>query len=94
MWRPSDLSVTLPLRSNVLEFQDNQGEWHDFTIQVTPTRIVFGGVCTTGFLESGYLVRDPDQSLDESLSDLLEDLQTYYNDGPAYVSLIVCNDRM
>jgi len=92
-WSVSDISDSIPMRSNDLEFQDNSGEWHHFTVIATPKRIVFGGVCNTGFIESGYLERD-DFGLDECLQALLEDLEVYYNDGPEYVSQIVCNERM
>ena len=93
-WNPSNLSKTLPMRSHNLEFQDNTGEWHHFTIQVTPRKIVFGGVCNCGFLESGYIVRERFEHIDATLAELLSDLETYYNDGPRYVSRIVHNERM
>jgi len=82
------------MRSNDLEFQDDKGEWHHFTIIATPQRIVFGGVCNAGFLESGYIVRDEPEHLDETLTDLCEDLEAYYNHGPQYVSRIIHNERM
>lgn len=82
------------MRSNVLEFQDEKGEWHDFTVIATKERVVFGGCCNTGFLESGYILRDETESLDETLQEMLSDLETYYNDGPDCVSRIVCNERM
>jgi len=91
-WSVSDISQSIEMRSNELEFQDPEGEWHNFTIVATPTRIVFGGVCNVGFLESGYLEREDHESLDESLQELLADLETYYNDGPEYVSRIVYNE--
>ena len=93
-WNRSDISVSLPMRSHDLEFQDNSGEWHHFTIIVTPKRIVFGGVCNVGFLESGYIVREQYEHIDETLCEMLSDLETYYNDGPRYVSRIVHNERM
>jgi hypothetical protein len=93
-WSISDISQAIPLRSNILEFQDDKGEWHDFTTIATPERVVFGGVCNVGFIESGYIVREEGESLDETLSQMLSDLEVYYNDGPQYVSRIVCNERM
>jgi hypothetical protein len=95
-WAVSDVSKEIKMRSNVLEFQDNNGEWHDFTVIATPERVVFGSCCNVGFLESGYIVRDLEagESLDETLQEMLADLETYYNDGPAYTSRIVCKDRM
>jgi hypothetical protein len=78
----------------MVEFQDNAGEWHDFEVLKTPDRIVFGGCCNVGFLESGYILREEGETLDETLSEMLSDLETYYNDGPQYVSRIVCNECM
>ena len=92
-WSVSDISNPLEMRSDILEFQDESGEWHNFTLIATKDRIVFGSVCNVGFLESGYIVREEDE-LHETLSELLADLETYYNDGPRYVSRIVCNERM
>ena len=82
------------LRSSVIEFKDANGEWRNFDIIATRDRIVFGGCCNVGFIESGYLEREEYESLDESLTETLSDLETYYNDGPQYVSRIVCNERM
>lgn len=79
---------------SVLEFQDVKGEWHDFELLKTPERIVFGGYCNVGFFESGYIERESYESVDETLSELLADLETYYNEGPDYVSRIVCNECM
>ena len=93
-WTPSDISVEIPMQSNDLEFQDNQGEWQHFTVIATPTRVVFGGCCNRGFIESGYIERDDCEDLDETLQELLSDLETYYNDGHEYVSRIVFNERM
>ena len=93
-WSVSDVANEIKLRSNELEFQDNDGEWHDFYIIATAARVVFGGACNAGFLESGYIERDDCESLDETLQEMLTDLETYYNDGPDYVSRIVCNERM
>lgn len=80
-----------------LEFQDTKEEsqeFHDFEVMSLPDRLVFGGCCNVGFLESGYILREDGESQDETLQELLSDLETYYNDGPAYVSRIVCNQRM
>ena len=91
-WSASDLS-RVSLRS-IHEFRDNKGEWHAFELLVTPDRIVFGDCCNVGFLESGYIERDSVESLDETLSELMQDLKTYYDDDPEYVSRIICNERM
>ena len=77
-----------------IEFQDNKEEWHMFEVIQTKERIVFGGCTNTGFLESGYILRDSSESVDETLQEMLSNLETYYNDGPQYISRIVCNERM
>lgn len=77
-----------------LEFQDNKGEWQNFDVLALPDRLLFGGACNVGFLESGYILREEGETLDETLSELLADLECYYTDGPAFVSRIVCNERM
>jgi len=39
-------------------------------------------------------MRDDCESLEETLQELHDDLETYYRDGAQYVSRIVCNERM
>ena len=83
-----------------IEFQDNKGGWHVFEVLHTPVstnnpaRVVFGVACNAGFLESGHISQVDCETIEETISELLADLQTYYNDGPQYVSRIICNDRM
>lgn len=95
-WAVSDISLAKSI--GVLEFQDNKGEWHDFHVMACSDRLVFGGACNAGFLESGYILRDEMDNAspihNALLTELLADLETYYNDGAAFVSRIVCNDRM
>lgn len=94
-WTPSDTRNAKYL--GVLEFQDNKGEWHNFEVlqcHEPSDRIVFGGSCNVGFLESGFIRRDDCEHVDETLAEMLFDLEVYYNDGPQYVSRIVCNERM
>ena len=91
-WTVSDVSKAKHL--GPIEFQSEDGEWHVFEILASDSRVVFGGVCNVGFIESGYILRDDCEHLDETLQEMLSDLQTYYNDGPDYVSRIVCNERM
>lgn len=93
-WTKSNISKPIEMRSNDIEFQDKDGEWHYFVIIATKNRIVFGGACNVGFLESGYIERDETESIDETLQELLSDLEVYYNDGETFVSRIVCNWRM
>jgi hypothetical protein len=65
-----------------------------FEVMETDDKLVFGGACNAGFLESGYIEREEFESIDETLQELHADLSTYYTDGPSYVSRIVCNSRM
>jgi hypothetical protein len=91
-WTVSDTSNAKYLGTH--EFQDDKGEWHDFEILETSDRLVFGGACNVGLLESGYMLKNEDESTDEALSELFADLEVFYNDGARYVSRIVCNERM
>jgi hypothetical protein len=65
-----------------------------FEVLETETKLVFGSACNVGLLESGYILRESFESLDETLQELHSDLETYYRDGANYVSRIVCNERM
>lgn len=96
-WTVSDISNPFKINrhgEDIIEFQDLWGEWHFFNIIGTKERIVFGGCCNAGFLESGYIEREQGESIDDTLAEMLSDLECYYNDGPQYVSRIVCNERM
>lgn len=90
-WTASDLSGEKYL--GIIEFP-NGDDYENFHVIETPDRLVFGGACNAGFLESGFITREDGESLDETLRELLADLETYYKDGASYVSRIVCNDRM
>jgi hypothetical protein len=91
-WTASDISKGESLLP--IEFQDNLGEWHYFELIVTPERVVFGGCCNVGFIESGYIIREEDETLDETLQELVEDLEVCYNQGKGWCCRIVCNERM
>jgi len=90
-WSASDVSNAEYL--GVIEFEDTDGEFHNFEIMETEDRLVFGGMTNSGFIESGYIEKDG-RSTDETLRNLLEDLEVYYNDGVEYTSEIVVNQRM
>lgn len=80
-----------------IEFEDprEDGEYIHFTIVATDTHLVFGGVCNTGFLESGNFIIDEDFSIDENLQSLIEDLESFYRDGDGYQSdSFAHNERM
>lgn len=87
-WEISDISKAQ--HRGILELEN--GEY--FEILETRDRLVFGNACNAGFLESGYMMREDYESLDETLQELNSDLETFYRDGSKYVSRIVCNERM
>lgn len=94
-WKAQDFSC--PENSGclgILAFQDNSGEWHDFTVMGNDTHLAFGDACNAGFLESGNIERESHETTDETLAEMLADLETYYNDGPDYVARIVFNERL
>lgn len=90
-WSVSDISKAKPLRDLEININD---EFHHFELLVTPERVVFGGCCNVGFIESGYIEREEYEVLDETLQELVEDIEVYYRDGKEYTSRIVCNERM
>lgn len=65
-----------------------------FSVLSLPSRLIFGGVCNVGFLESGYIRKESFETTDETLQELLEDLEVYYRGGKDYCSRIICNERM
>lgn len=91
-WTASDLRDASYV--GILEFQDNGGEWHNFEVLTNTDRLIFGGSTNTGFLESGFMRHVDGEFIDDSLRELLADLEAYYNDGPQYCLRIVCNERM
>jgi len=91
-WKASD--STKAKWVGEIEFQDEQGEWHLFEVLRLPDRLLFGGSCNACWLESGYIKRESFETLEETLSELLQDLETYYRDGKRYTSRIICNARM
>lgn len=90
-WAANDVSNGKYI--GVLEFQEKE-EWHDFEVLQVNNRLVFGGACNAGFLESGYMDIDDSESLDEALSELQSELEVYYLDGKQYAPRLVCNERM
>lgn len=91
VWKVSDTSKAKYV--GIIEFQDNDGEYHNFEVMDNGDRLVFGGMTNSGFIESGYIEKDG-FSTDEALQELYADLETYYNDGAEYTSMIVVNQRM
>jgi len=66
----------------------------NFSVVATDEKIIFGGACNAGLLESGYIEREDGESLDETLRELVEDLEIFYRDGSRYTSRIAVNERM
>jgi hypothetical protein len=87
-WSVSNIKGAKYLETLELE----SGEY--FEVLETETKIVFGSSCNAGFSESGFILRESFESLDETLQELHADLEVYYRDGANYVSRIVCNERM
>ena len=90
-WNASDIENAKHIGCLEIEGDKDGGA---FEIMETKDRLVFGGFCNVGFLESGYMEKDTDFSTDENLQELVADLEVYYQDGKEYVSDIVCNERM
>ena len=87
-WSVSNIENAKHLGTLELE----SGEY--FEVLETETKLVFGAACNTGFLESGYILKDECESLNDTLRELHSDLETYYRDGARSTSRIVCNERM
>lgn len=87
-WAASNLTGAEFL--GILELE--QGEY--FNVFSLSDRLVFGGFANACFLESGFILKDDGETKDETLTELLADLETFYRDGAQYVSRIVCNERM
>lgn len=93
-WKAQKNLVPLAGRNSGIEFQDDEGEYHYFEILMNSTHLAFGGFCNAGFLESGNIRREEGETIDETLTELFQELETYYNDGPQFVTRITFNDRM
>lgn len=91
-WKASDTKDAQYI--GVIEFQDDKGEWHNFEVLGNTDRLIFGGFTNTGFLESGFIRREDGELTDDTLSELVLDLETFYNHGASHVFRIVCNERM
>ncbi len=93
-WTSSNVNDATDKYLGYIEFQSNDEEFHLFELMETNDRIVFGGACNVGFIESGYIDKDECLSTDEILQEILADLEVYYNDGKDFCSHIVCTERM
>ncbi len=86
-WSPSDLEGATLMGT----MEVDAGA---FEVLVTKRGLVFGGACNVGFIESGYILREPDETDNHLLEELLADLEVVYSDGVKYVSRIVVNERI
>lgn len=85
-WTVTDVSEADHL--GTLELENGES----FEVLNAGSKLVFGGACNAGFLESGYMLRSPFSSLQDDLENLQEDLEAYYR-SKGHVSIYV-NDRM
>jgi hypothetical protein len=93
IWQPQDLADAAFV--GIFEVPVPKGEDSIYFEMIkTANSLVFGGSSNATFLQSGFMRLEQDESLDESLQELVEDLSVFYTDGPSYVSRIVVNERM
>jgi hypothetical protein len=93
IWQPQDLTDATSI--GILEVPVPEGEDSIyFEVIKTANSLVFGGSSNATFLQSGFMRLEQDESLDEGLQELVEDLSVFYTDGPSYASRIVVNERM
>jgi hypothetical protein len=90
-WTPSNVNNSKHLGYH--EIQDSDGEWHSWDILETPTRIVFGSPTNAVFLEDGYIIRERGESLEDTLMELVDELEVYIRDGYQYTTRIILNPR-
>ncbi|QDF45987.1 hypothetical protein vBVpaPMGD2_48 [Vibrio phage vB_VpaP_MGD2] len=65
-----------------------------FEVFQTQDALVFGNFSNTGLIQSGYMQLDSYLSLDDNLQELVQELETYYQDGKGFTTDLVTNDRM
>jgi len=90
-WKASDIENAELIGELEIEIP---GGHTSFTVMASHDRLVFGGACNAGFLESGFMKIEDGDTADSALRELQEELEIYYGDGAQYVSRIVCNERM
>ena len=79
----------------IIEFKDNKDEYYIFYVYDTKDSILFGDHANTGFMQSGYYIKDNTFSFDENLNEFYLDLEVFYNEGYKYTSNnFIVNDRM
>ncbi len=93
-WSVSDISKAKAPMDLEFRLPGSDGGWHHFVVLKTKDRLVFGGCCNVGFLESGYMLRDKELSLEEQMQELTDQLILFYEKGPETATKLICNDRM
>lgn len=91
-WTPSNTAKATYL--GVIEVETSNGEMEVFEVLQDDDRLIFGGASNTGFLESGFIRREPGETTDDTLGEMVSDLETHYQDGAQYCARIVCNERI
>ena len=76
----------------VVELEHDGEHYFEIVWSQDRNKLLFGGCCNVGFMQSGYIQREDDETDDELLSELYEDLLAFYNDQSH--NRIVVNDRM
>ena len=90
-WTVQDVSKAKNV--GTLEIKTREG-FEVFEVVATQDKLIFGGACNVGLLQSGYILRDETETLNDTLNELVDDLETFYRDGAFYTSRIVFNERM
>lgn len=91
-WTASNISDACNL--GAIEFQDGKKEWHEFQVYGLPDRLVFGSHTNAAFLESGYILKDEDDSIQYTLEELYDQLRDYYDLSPNAAPKLIVNERM
>lgn len=90
-WTVQDVSKAKNV--GTVEIKTREG-FEVFEVVATQDKLIFGGACNVGLLQSGYIVRDETETLNDTLNELVADLEAFYDFGGHYCSRIVCNERM
>lgn len=90
-WTASDTTGARFL--GIIEIETGK-DLEPFEVLALPDRLVFGNSANACFLESGFIIRDDFESEDDTLRELVDDLETFYRDGKGSTSRIVHNERL
>ena len=101
-WTVSDMTKAEHIGTLSVEATNEDGHPYTYDFEIiathatsaTPNRLFFGSITNSGFLESGFIEIEDGETLNNTLNDLHDDLQTYYVDGPRFTNRIIANNRM